>query len=66
MTMLKSLARYANRDGNFVLVVRAALSAKCTRDAHYVGFALNVIQLARCARRGSTEEFDSLASVTRS
>ena len=42
-------------------------SAKWTRgesirDAHYVGFALKVIQLARCAHCGSAEDVDSLAS----
>ena len=30
--------------------------------AHYVGSALKVIQLARCAHCGSTEDVDSLAS----
>ena len=32
------------------------------RDAHHVGSALKVLQLARCAHCGSTEDVDSLAS----
>ena len=42
-------------------------SAKWTRGEsiqrpYYIGFALKIIQLARCAHCGSTEDVDSLAS----
>src|SRR6516225_11803588 len=37
-------------------------AANRSRDAHQVGFALKGIQLARCARCGSTQDVDSLAS----
>jgi hypothetical protein len=36
-------------------------AANRSRDAHYVGSPLKVIQLARCARCGPTEDVDSLA-----
>ena len=38
-------------------------AANRSRDAHHVGFALKIIQLARCARCGPTEDVDSLASI---
>src|ERR1700751_4193174 len=37
-------------------------AANRSRDAHYVGSTLKVLQLARCAHCGSTEDVDSLAS----